>query len=145
MNLPNHRMCTMPKRLKQDCKPVCFHAPTPSPLRSSSSLAPHIGQCPSTLRPAFSMLVFSTKKATEPYSDNLLNRARNPSKPYSDKETPLRRASRRLPCELLSQSGNPRKKKGTYTTWNRTHNRTRKPPDHKVPLVIWAFRYHPSD
>ena len=38
----------------------------------------------------------STKQATEPYSDNLLNRTRNPSEPYSDKEIPFRRASRRF-------------------------------------------------
>ena len=34
----------------------------------------------------------STKQATEPYSDNLLNGTQNPSEPYSDKEVPLRRA-----------------------------------------------------
>ena len=34
----------------------------------------------------------STKQATEPYSDNLVNRTRNPSEPYSDKEIPLRKA-----------------------------------------------------
>ena len=34
----------------------------------------------------------STKQATEPYSDNLLNRTWNPSEPYSDKEIAFRRA-----------------------------------------------------
>ena len=38
----------------------------------------------------------STKQATEPYSDNLLNRTRNPSEPCSDKDIPLRRALRRM-------------------------------------------------
>ena len=36
-----------------------------------------------------SHVVLSTKQATEPYSDNLLNRTRNPSEPYSDKEIPF--------------------------------------------------------
>ena len=40
----------------------------------------------------------TTKQAREPYSDNLLNRTRNPSEPYSDKESPFRRALRRLLC-----------------------------------------------
>ena len=31
----------------------------------------------------------STKQATEPYADILLNRARSPFEPYSDKEFPL--------------------------------------------------------
>ena len=34
----------------------------------------------------------STKQATEPYSDNLLNRTRKPSEPYSDKEIPLQKS-----------------------------------------------------
>ena len=38
----------------------------------------------------------STRWATEPYSDNPLNRTRNPSELYSDIETPLRRALRRF-------------------------------------------------
>ena len=38
----------------------------------------------------------STKQATEPYSDNLLNCTRNPSELCSDKATPLRRALRWL-------------------------------------------------
>ena len=38
----------------------------------------------------------STKQATEPYSDNLLNRTRNPCELYLDKEVPLRRALGRL-------------------------------------------------
>ena len=40
----------------------------------------------------------STEQATEPYSDNLFNRTRNPSEPYSDKGIPLRRALRQLLC-----------------------------------------------
>ena len=38
----------------------------------------------------------STKQATEPYLDNLLNRTRTTSEPYSDKENPFRRSLRRL-------------------------------------------------
>ena len=45
----------------------------------------------------------STKKTTEPYSDNLLNRTRNASEEYLDNEIPLRRALRRLSCWSGSQ------------------------------------------
>ena len=51
----------------------------------------------------------STEQATEPYSDNLLSRTRNPSEPYSDKEIPFRRALRRLLSSLDSQLGMHRK------------------------------------
>ena len=51
----------------------------------------------------------STKKKTEPYSDNPLNRTRNPSEPYSDKETPLRRALRRFAVLVGLSTGNPPK------------------------------------
>ena len=63
-----------------------------------------IGRCPSTVRPVFPVLVFQLRnQATEPHSDNLLNRIRNPSEPYSDKVIPRGRALRRLPCKLGSQ------------------------------------------
>ena len=51
----------------------------------------------------------STKQATEPYSDHLLNRTWNPSELYSDKEIPFRSALRRLHCSLGSQLGIHRK------------------------------------
>ena len=70
----------------------------------------------------------STKQATEPYSDNLLNRTRNLSEPYSDKEIPLRRALRRFAFLVGLSTGNP-PKIGTFTAWNRTRNRTRTPSD----------------
>ena len=44
----------------------------------------------------------STRQATEPYSDNLLNRTQNPSELHSDKEIPLRRALRWLLSCFLS-------------------------------------------
>ena len=66
----------------------------------------------------------STKQATEPYSDNLLNRTRNPSEPSSDKEIPPRRALRRFAFLFGLLTGNP-PKIGTFTAWNRTRNRTR--------------------
>ena len=70
----------------------------------------------------------STKQATEPYSDNLVNCTWNPSEPYSDKDIPVRRALR--PVALLAgfSTGNP-PKIDTFTTWNRTQNRTRTTPD----------------
>ena len=66
----------------------------------------------------------SAKQTTEPYSDNLLNRTRSPSEPYSDKEIPLRRALRRFAFLVGFSTGNP-PKIGTFTAWNRTRNRTR--------------------
>ena len=73
----------------------------------------------------------STKSATEPYSDNLLNRTRNTSEPYSDKEIPLRRALRRLLVSWVLNWNPPKIR--IFTTWNRTRNRTRTPPD------LWRF------
>ena len=70
----------------------------------------------------------STKQATEPYWDNLLNRTRNPSEPYSDKEIPLGRALRRFAFLVGFSTGNP-PKIGTFTAWNRTRNRTRTPSE----------------
>ena len=70
----------------------------------------------------------STKQATEPYSDNLLNRTWNPSKPYSDKEDRLRRALRAVALLVGFSTGNP-PKIGTFSAWNRTRNRTRTPPE----------------
>ena len=51
----------------------------------------------------------STKQATEPYSDNLLNRTRNPSEPYSDKDIPTRGALRPVPLLVGFSTGNPPK------------------------------------
>ena len=76
--------------------------------KSCFSLAPPrmVSQCCSA---CVSRVGLSTKQATELYSDNLLNRTRNTSEPYSDKEIPLRRALRRLLCWLGSQLGIHRK------------------------------------
>ena len=42
----------------------------------------------------------SARGATEPYPDDLLNRTRNPSEPYSDKEFPLEDKSFEAVCFL---------------------------------------------
>ena len=78
--------------------PVCKHK-----KKVKVILLPILGRCPNTVRPVFLVVGLSTKPATQPYSDSLLNRTRSPSKPYLDKEIPLRRALRRLLCWLGSQ------------------------------------------
>ena len=49
----------------------------------------------------------SIQQATEPYSDNLLDRTRNPSKPYSDKEIPFRRALGGVALLVLEEGKRP--------------------------------------
>ena len=80
----------------------------------------------------------STKQATEPYSDNLLNRTRNPSEPYSDKEIPLKRALRRFAFLVGFSTGNP-PKIGTFTAWNRARKRSRTPSDSVCLCKIGYF------
>ena len=58
----------------------------------------------------------STKLATGPYSDNLLNRTRNPSEPYLDKEIPLR-SFEAVALLVGFPSRNP-PKIGTFTDFN---------------------------
>ena len=66
---------------------------------------PELGWCQSTVRPVFPMLVFQLGRLNrtvllqppQPYSE--------PSEPYSDKDSPLRRALRRLLSWLGSQLG----------------------------------------
>ena len=70
----------------------------------------------------------STKQATEPFSDKLLNRIRNPSEPYSDKEIPVRLVFEAVAFLVGFSTGNP-PKNGTFTAGNRTRKRTWTPPD----------------
>ena len=82
------------------------------------------------------------KQATEPYSDNLLNRTRSPSEPYLDKEISFRRALR--DCFGFGFStGNP-PKTDTFTTRNRTQNLTWTPPENwsharTIENCFWRF------
>ena len=77
----------------------------------------------------------STKQATEPHSDNLLNRTRNLSEPYFDKEILLRRTLRRFAFLVGLSTGNP-PKIGTFPAWNRTRNRTRTPSETNPVLLL---------
>ena len=70
----------------------------------------------------------SAKQATEPYSDNLLNRTRNPSESYSDKEIVVKTTLRLVAFLVAFSTGNP-PKIDAFTTWNSTQNRTRTTPD----------------
>ena len=95
----------------------------------------HTRRCPSTVQPVFPVLVFQLSKQQKRTRTTFSTVLGTPSEAYSDKEIPLRRALRRLPCELGSPSGNL-PKKGTFTTWNRTGNCTWTPPgvphSHKI-------------
>ena len=130
MNFPASRPCF--KGLHQESS----HEPGSSDAVRELSREPamfQIGNCSRTVSEYCSARVsrvgLSTKQATEPYSDNPVNRTRNPSEPYSDKEIALRRALRRFAFLVgFSIIGNP-PKTGTFTAWNRTRNRTRTPSD----------------
>ena len=57
----------------------------------------------------FPVLVFQQSKQQNRTRTTPLNRTRNPSEPYSDKETPLRRALRRFAFLVGFSTGNPPK------------------------------------
>ena len=64
--------------------------------------------------------------ATEPYSDNLLNRTPNTFELYLDKEIPPKKGLEAVGLLVGFSTGNP-PKIGTFTPWNRERNRTRTP------------------
>ena len=57
----------------------------------------------------FPVLVFQQSKQQNRTWTNLLNRTRNPSEPYSDKEIPIRRALRPVALLVGLSTGNPTK------------------------------------
>ena len=66
----------------------------------------------------------------EPYSD-LLNRTRNPSKPYSDKEIPPQKSSEVVALPVGFSPGNP-PKLPDFHRLKGTRNRAQTPPDIRV-------------
>ena len=68
-----------------------FSLVTQTPPHRAIGYSYTIGQCPSTSA-RVSRVGLSTKQATEPYSDNLLNRTRNPSEPHWHDEIPLKKS-----------------------------------------------------
>ena len=80
--------------------------------RSSWTVSEYSSACVSSVG-------LSAKHATEPYLDNLLNRTRNPSEPYSDKESLLEELWGNCSVSwALEWESTP--KTGTFTAWSRT-------------------------
>ena len=103
-----------------------------------------LGRCPRCCSARVSRVGLSEiQKSTQqkPSSDNLLNRSRNPSGPYSDKAIPL---SFETVALLLGLSTGSPPKVVSFTAWSHTRNRTRTPPEKFHACLYWKCKNWPG-